>query len=58
VFLPADPLREGRLALPAGHTIRRKTVPARLVPIGDALPAHTHAHALYPDPAALLAPAR
>jgi len=50
VFLPADPPREGRLALygegpdeieialPAGRTIRRKTVPARLVPIGDALP--------------------
>jgi superfamily II DNA or RNA helicase len=50
VFLPADPPREGRLALygegsdeielalPAGRTIRRKTVPARLVPISDALP--------------------
>ncbi|MGH3887253.1 MAG: hypothetical protein ACRDSZ_11925, partial [Pseudonocardiaceae bacterium] len=50
VFLPADPPREGRLALygegpdeielavPAGRTIRRKTVPARLVGIGEALP--------------------
>ncbi len=50
VFLPADPPREGRLALygegpdeielalPAGRAIRRKTVPARLVPIGEALP--------------------
>jgi hypothetical protein len=52
VFLPADPPREGRLALygegpdeielavPAGRAIRRKTVPARLVPIGEALPEH------------------
>ncbi len=50
MFLPADPPREGRLALygegpeeielalPAGSAIRRKTVPARLIPIGDALP--------------------
>ncbi|MGH3800609.1 MAG: hypothetical protein ACRDTD_10830, partial [Pseudonocardiaceae bacterium] len=50
VFLPADPPREGRLALygegpdeielavPVGRTIRRKTVPARLVGIGEALP--------------------
>ncbi|MGH3931062.1 MAG: ATP-dependent helicase, partial [Pseudonocardiaceae bacterium] len=50
VFLPADPPREGRLALygegpdeielalPAGSDIRRTTVPARLIPIGDVLP--------------------
>jgi len=50
VFLPADPPREGRLALygegpdeielavPAGRAIRRKTVPARLIGIGEALP--------------------
>jgi superfamily II DNA or RNA helicase len=50
VFLPADPPRAGQLALygegpdevelalPAGRTIRRKTVAARLVRIDDALP--------------------
>ncbi len=50
VFLPADPPRDGwialygegpdeiELALPAGRTIRRKTVPAQLIGIGEALP--------------------
>ncbi|MGH3939173.1 MAG: ATP-dependent helicase, partial [Pseudonocardiaceae bacterium] len=50
VFLPADPPREGKLALygegpeqielalPAGSAISRTAVPAQLIPIGDALP--------------------